>query len=105
MPKLRLARTSQAGANRMLLDRRWHRSVPLSGWQPGDVLRVRNRDTGEQVDWVIASEPFKLAPEEARAEWEKYPLGGGSFWTKIRLFSLRRRAGAAVGNSTYTPFA
>src|SRR3989304_4494278 len=94
--KLRLRQTNRAGANRMLLDNKWHSSRPLEGWNPGDVLRVKSKETGEVLEWEIVSESFELAPEEAKAEWRKYPFGSLRFAESHSYFpyvvELRRLA-------------
>ena len=70
----------------MLLDNRWHSSSPLAGWKRGDVLRVKNRETGELVDWEVIGEPVELTSEEAKAEWEKYPFGSSTFAQRYGYF-------------------
>src|SRR4051794_17373138 len=73
--KVHRRKTYQSGADRMLLDQAWHSSRPLSGIQVGDILRVKNMDTLEVVDWMITQQASQLGREEAKAEWFKYPFG------------------------------
>ncbi len=74
--KIHRRNTSQNGADRMLIDFAWHSSRPLDKINVGDILRVKNRDTLEVVDWRVTEPPIELTPDEAKAEWLKYPFGG-----------------------------
>jgi hypothetical protein len=73
--------TYQSGADAMLVSRSWHSSVPLDKVQIGDILRVKNKDTLEAVDWKVTESPVALSDPEAREEW-----------LKLRFFSDSRRA-------------
>lgn len=68
-------RTSRSGADRMLVDRCWHSSTSLDKIQVGDILRVRNKETLEVIDWEVTRPPIKLSSDEAKSEWRKYPFG------------------------------
>ena len=37
----------------------------------GDILRVKNKDTLEVIDWKVNEPPAKLSEAEAREEWVK----------------------------------
>lgn len=70
----------------MLFDHCWHSSTPLDKVQVGDILRVKNKDTLEVVDWKITEPPFELTPDEAKAEWLKYPFGSPKHAEKYGFF-------------------
>lgn len=78
--------TYQSGADRMLWDKAWHSSSPLTKLNIGDVLRVKNLDTGEVVDWTVTQLPIQLNPEDAKVEWEKYPFGETKWASKYKYF-------------------
>jgi len=59
----------------MLLDKCWHSSKPLDKIQVGDILRIKNKDTLEIVDWKVTEPSIQLTPDEAKTEWLKYPFG------------------------------
>ena len=59
----------------MLVDQCWHSSTPLDGIHVGDILRVKNKDTLEVVDWKANEPATQLTPREAEAEWLRYPFG------------------------------
>jgi hypothetical protein len=67
--------TYQSGADRMLVDNCWHSSTQLDKVQVGDILRVKNKETLEVVDWEVTELPTQFNPDEAKAEWLKYPFG------------------------------
>jgi len=60
----------------VLTSRSWHSSTPLDAVQVGDMLRVRNKDTLEVVDWRIAELPINVSEEEAKKEWEELRFFG-----------------------------
>lgn len=70
--------TYQPGANAMLVSHSWHSSTPLNDIQVGDILRVKNKDTLEVVDWRATEPAMKLNPEEAKTEWLRYAFFGTS---------------------------
>ncbi len=63
--------TYQSGADAMLVSQSWHSSAPLDKVQVGDILRVKNKDTLEVVDWKVTQPPARLSEAEAREEWVK----------------------------------
>lgn len=63
--------TYQSGADAMLVSRSWHSSTPLDEVKVGDILRVKNKDTLEKVDWKVTEPPAKLSHAKAREEWVK----------------------------------
>ena len=67
--------TYQDGSDRMILDYSWHSSTPLDKVIIGDILRVKNKDSFETVDWEVTEPSIALNPEEAKFEWEKFPFG------------------------------
>jgi hypothetical protein len=62
----------------MDFDQRWHGSRPLDYIGVGDVLRVKNVDTGEVIEWRVTEPAVTLSPEEARTEWSQFPFGSES---------------------------
>lgn len=62
--------TYQSGADAMLDSHSWHSSKPLGRIEVGDILRVKNKDTLEKVDWKVTEPSVSLSPEEAKREWE-----------------------------------
>ena len=73
--KYRRRNTYSDGANRMLFDQSWHSSKPLEAVQPGDILRIKNKDTLECTEWKVTEPSIKLSAEEAKREWLRYPFG------------------------------
>jgi len=73
--KIHRRNTYQSGADRMLFDHCWHSSTPLDKIQVGDIFRVKNKEILEVVDWKVTEPPIQLTPDEAKAEWLKYPSG------------------------------
>lgn len=73
--KIHKRNTYQDGANRMVLDHAWHSSTPLDMVEVGDILRVKNKNTLEVVDWKVTQKQTLLSAEEAKIEWSKYPFG------------------------------
>lgn len=67
--------TYQDGADRMLFDSCWHSSTPLDDIEVGDILKIKNKDTLEVVEWKVTKPQVKLSSEEAKQEWLKYPFG------------------------------
>jgi len=79
-------KTHQSGADRMLFDNCWYSSRPLNKIKVGDILRVKNVDTLDVVDWEVTELPLKLTPDEAKAEWFKYPFGSEQHAKKCGYF-------------------
>ncbi|RLG25894.1 hypothetical protein DRN85_04550 [Methanosarcinales archaeon] len=73
--KIHSRNTYQSGADRMFFDNCWHSSKPLDKIQIGDILKIKNKETFEVVDWKVTELPIQLAPDEAKVEWLKYPFG------------------------------
>lgn len=67
--------TYRSGADRMLFDNCWHSSTTLDKIEIGDVLRVKNKDALEVVEWEVTEPQIKLTSSEAKKEWQKYPFG------------------------------
>jgi hypothetical protein len=84
--KIHYRNTYKSGADRMLIDNCWHSSKPLDKIKTGDILRVRNKDTLEVIEWVVTEPPIKLSPNEAEIEWRKLPFGSEEFAKKYDYF-------------------
>ena len=78
--------TYQSGADRMFLDSCWHSSTPLDKIQVGDIIRVKNKETLEVVDWKARESSIQLTSDEAKAEWLKYPFGNSKSAEKYGYF-------------------
>lgn len=68
--------TYQSGADAMLVSHSWHSSIPLDEVAVGDIIRVKNRETLEAIDWKVTEPPVRLSPDEAKAEWENLKFFG-----------------------------
>lgn len=76
--KIHIRNTYQDGSDRMIFDHSWHGSAPLSKINVGDILRVKNKNSLETVDWRVTEPSIELNSDEALIEWEKYPFGNYS---------------------------
>ena len=73
--KIHRRNTYKDGAERMLKDKSWHSSRPLDNLKPGDILSVKNKDTGENVQWRITIPGESLGRVAAEEEWRRNPFG------------------------------
>lgn len=78
--------TYQDGSDRMIFDNSWHSSTPLGNINVGDILRVKNKDSFEVVDWKVTEQNITLNPEGALTEWEKFPFGNRDKAKKYGFF-------------------
>jgi len=72
--KIHLRITYQSRVDRMLLEQCWHSATSLDNIRIGDILRIKNKETLEIIDWKVTELPIALSLDKAKAEWFKYPF-------------------------------